>query len=383
MHRRSVAILAGLMLACSMSGAGSAATPVASPAAPCDPGESAKLVPVAGHAYHSAYFSWTGNETGYSSDSIDSFEQMTGKPVSAVVFSNHWGRNGNLSIRFPANLVQTIWANGSLPDLRMMPWTRNDYSGRPDPLISMQRIVNGRYDDALRTWFRNARDLGIPFMAEFGVEVNGEWFPWNGKYNGGGRTDGYGNKSYPDGPERFRDAYRHIVNLSRSVGADDITWSFHVDAGSWPRTWWNKPKYYYPGNAFVDWLAVSNYGEQVPGEEDWFPFTDKLGDPADARSSYRQIDALAPDKPFALIEFGVTEDPPNDKAKWISDAYDAVTPPGNAYDFQMVSYWSEKWENGDGSISDLRVNSSTAALAAYKAGVADAYFASTPQFACA
>jgi hypothetical protein len=378
-------LLAGILLAAACASPGPAAVAAQdaaphAPSPPCGAGDATTLVAPAGHAYHFAYFSAQGDEDDYTPALIDSFESMTGKPLAGIVFSNHWGRGGNVNIRFPSSLAQVIWNNGSVPNVRMMPWSKLWVNGQ-DPSITMQKVLRGAYDAELRQWFRDARDSGIPMVVEFGVEVNGRWFPWNGKWNGGGNTR-WGKNRWPDGPERFRKAYRHVVAISRAVGADDLTWSFHVDAGSWPRTWWNKPKWYYPGDGYVDWVAVSNYGEQRPSENDWFPFTEKLGDPSDARSSYRQIVSLAPGKPLALIEFGVTEDPPHDKAGWITDAYNAITPPGNDYNFDLASYWSERWENGDKSISDLRVNSSAASLAAYTAAIADPFFVSTPQFAC-
>jgi hypothetical protein len=144
---------------------------------------------------------------------------------------------------------------------------------------------------------------------------------------------------------------------------------------------------YYPGRRYVDWLEVSDYGEQKPSGDPsrWFSFSQKLGDPSDPHSSNPEIRAIAPDKPIALIEFGVAEDPgAGDKGAWIGDAFDRVTPgsPGFTYSFDLVSYWSERWRNGNGSISDLRVNSSPGALAAHRTGVADEHFVSTAEFHC-
>ena len=94
--------------------------------------------------------------------------------------------------------------------------------------------------------------------------------------------------------------------------------------------------------------------------------------------------SIAPEKPPALVEFGVTEDPKaGDKAEWYAEAYDVVTPPDDAYDFELVSVWSERWNNGGGVISDLRVNSSPSAREAYRAGIADPALFSSPSFACA
>src|SRR5436853_5462140 len=229
--------------------------------------------PESGHVYHSAYFSPTPNEITVTDQSIEDFNALAQKDVAAVVFSDPWGRNGHTRIRFPGGKVSTIWNHGAIPVVRMMPWTKL-WVTQNQP-VTMQKVIDGRYDGQLLRWFRRAEALGIPMLVEFGVEVNGDWFPWNGRWNGGGRSDGYGNPREADGPERFRDAYRHLVELSRRTGAERIiTWGFHVDADGWPRTSWNTPASYYPGRRYVDWLEVSDYGEQKPSENPshWFPF---------------------------------------------------------------------------------------------------------------
>src|SRR5207253_7454061 len=148
-------------------------------------------------------------------------------------------------IRFPCKAVLTIWnyrkQHRIVPFIRMMPrstWKKN----APDPVYKMQSIIDGKFDTSLREWARAARDLNfdedldnrIPLMVEFGAEVNGDWFPWNGKHNGGSSAKKYGDPKLADGPERYRDAYRHIIDLFRAEGVDNITWVFHVDSQASP-----------------------------------------------------------------------------------------------------------------------------------------------------
>lgn len=352
----------------------------------CGPDERIVLAPIADHAYHTAYFSASGRETAYTDEAIDAWREMTGRRVAGIYLSDHWGDpEGNVRITFPEAKVRMFWRHGAVPMVRMMPWSKLWVRGA-DPKISMQAVARGRFDEELRRWFLDARDTGIPLLLEFGVEVNGDWFPWNGRWNGGGTTDRYGSPEWPDGPERFRDAYRHLVELSQTTGAARlITWNFHVNDTSWPRRWWNKPRWYYPGDAYVDWISVSSYGEQVPTGKPshWTMFGEGLGDPSDRSSSYSRIRRLDPLAPFALIEFGVTEDPAaGDKAEWIADAYSKLVPPTAVYQASLVSYWSERWRNGNGKVSDLRVDSSPETLAAYRAAIADPFLVTRPRFAC-
>ncbi len=96
----------------------------------------------------------------------------------------------------------------------------------PDPNYTMQKIINGDFDTELTQWAIDAANTNIPLLVEFGAEVNGNWFPWNGQYNGAGETTGYGDTNLPDGPERFRDAYRHIIDICNTNGANNITCFF-------------------------------------------------------------------------------------------------------------------------------------------------------------
>jgi hypothetical protein len=385
-----LALLALLALVCSLAPSATGAVERSSRsgvsrrgALPCDPGEAAALAaPPAGTAYHTAYFSPTPDEVTVNEGTITDFETLTGTQLAGVYFSDHWGRGGKVTIDFPAQKVETIWSFGAIPMVRMMPWMLWHVKDNP---ITLRKLLAGTFDRKLKDWFRDARDTRIPLLLDFGVEMNGRWFPWNGLWNGGGRRDAYGSRRYPDGPERFRDAYRKLVRMSRDLGANNLTWNFHVDANSWPDVWWNRSEWYYPGDAFVDWITLSSYGEQVPTgrPRDWNAFRDNLGDPDDPQSDYAQIRDIAPQKPFGVIEFGVTEDPDaGDKAAWIADAYADMTPPGARYGAELISYWSEKWRNGDGSVSDLRVDSSPAALQAYRDAIADASLRSTPAFDC-
>jgi len=136
-------------------------------------------------------------------------------------------------------------------------------------------------------------------LVEFGAEVNGDWFPWNGKYNGAGETAFYGDPNLYDGAERFKDAYKHIINICNNNGATNITWFFHVNAYSDPDLDWNQIKNYYPGDNYIDWLGVSVYGPQE-SDEDYQEFSDILND------VYPILTNLS-NKPIAILEFAITE----------------------------------------------------------------------------
>ena len=253
-----------------------------------------KLVEPTSGIYHSAYPDFGGTEDMVTAERISGFETLVNKKIVWAYFSNNWYDN----IHFPTAEVHVIHTTGKLPFIRMMPRTNFDEGG-PDPNYTMQKIIDGDYDAELTQWAIDAKNTNISLLVEFGTEVNGDWFPWNGKYNGANEKTNYGDASLYDGAERFRDAYRHIIDICNTNGANNITWFFHVDAYSKPDVDWNRIENYYPGDHYIDWLGVSIYGPQE-SDEDYQEFSEILND------IYPKLTALS-DKPIAILEFAITE----------------------------------------------------------------------------
>jgi len=253
-----------------------------------------KLIEPISGIYHSAYPNFGGTEDIVTTERINDFETLVNKDIVWAYFSNNWYNN----IQFPTTEVNTINSTGKIPFIRIMPRTNFDVGG-PDPNYTMQKIIDGDYDTELTQWAIDASNVNSPLLVEFGTEVNGNWFPWNGQYNGAGETAEYGEPNLPDGAERFRDAYRHIIDICNANGANNITWFFHVDAYNEPDVSWNKIENYYPGDNYIDWLGVSIYGPQE-SNEDYQEFSEILND------IYPTLTNLS-NKPIAILEFAITE----------------------------------------------------------------------------
>jgi len=257
-------------------------------------------LPPQGSLYHGVFpGSTSGREDDITRDCLREYEQLTGKGLAWVYFSHDWSRGRD----FPIATATLIRNAGSIPFIRLM--MRSDTRHwRAESTYTLRRIISGAFDEDLHAWFRVARKFGSPLMVEYGTEVNGQWFSWNGSWNGGGITDGYGDNNEADGPELFRDAYRHIISLSREERAENILWVFHVNCGDAPAETWNRLEAYYPGDNWIDWLGVSVYGAQKPTEAAWPLFEDLMG------TVYPRLVAMAPGKPVVLCEFGATRGNP-------------------------------------------------------------------------
>ncbi len=124
------------------------------------------------------------------------------------------------------------------------------------------------------------------------------------------------------------------------------------------------PPVYYPGDAYVDWIASDGYS--------WYPVTG-------AWRTWTQIFqpfydwAVTMNKPIMIAENGVLEDPAvaGRKAAWIADSQSVLK---NVYPLiQAVLYFDTVGNSGPAPI-DWRVSSSQGAYEAYRTMALDPYF---------
>lgn len=341
----------------------------AEPVAVKEEGPQQLLMPKEG-AYSGAYVDFGEGESHVTYDALTGFERMTGKHLAVVAFGNFWGDQ-----EFPAKTMAMIAGYGAIPLLFWSPWDKPYEERRGPDRFNLPDILAGKWDGFIDQWAEAARLYGKPMLVAWGIEMNGSWFPWSGHYYGGGTVIGYDQDGQPlyQGPELVKQAYRYVVDRVRARKADNILWGFHVNHFAVPYEPWNtNMANYYPGAGYVDWLGLSVYGK-MHKSNDWSYFYDVMD------NGYKEICQLDPDKPVIVAEWGVGEFPADDKGKFISRAFADMQEKYRRV--KAAVYWHERWENKDGSFSNLRVNSSPEALAAYRAGIADPYWIDRPLFA--
>jgi hypothetical protein len=252
------------------------------------------IAPSANGCYIGCYPGWGVYEDAVTTQGLEDFEELVGKSVAYSPFSAYWGRN--VASRVP---LDTIDAYGAIAELRLMPWG-DPYEPGPQPAYALERILAGDFDEYLSRWADAVRAFGKPMFATFGVEMNGDWFPWSGVYNGAETTTGYSDPNKPDGPERYVDTFHHIVDLFRERGVTNVTWVWQVNNESFPDEEWNRAFAYYPGDDYVDWVGVSAYGA-LTNDDEWRAFDDVFG------SVYDDLTVSYPGKPLMLAEWGCME----------------------------------------------------------------------------
>jgi hypothetical protein len=317
-------------------------------------GASASILatPPAGSLYHGVYpGGTTGEEDDITPTSTDQYEATVGHKVAWVYFSDNWYKSST----FPAATVAWIAARGSVPYIRLMLRSNID-PGSVETSFTLDRIIKGDFDPQLSAWAKDAARFGKPVMAEYGTEVNGDWSPWNGSYNGAGTTTGFGDPTKPDGPERFVAAYRHIIDVMRQQKAYNVSWVYHVDAISSPDVAWNSMAAYYPGDGYIDWLALSAYGAQDSSDDQGQSFRELVD------AGYPVLAKVSPAKPIIIAEMGT--DVRNTVMSPVTWSKAALTDLFAKRWPRIVgfSWWDERWANDEDPAddTDMRIQDSPA-----------------------
>ncbi|MFL6589930.1 MAG: glycoside hydrolase family 26 protein [Chthoniobacterales bacterium] len=255
------------------------------------------------------------------------FEEALATKTAWVFFSNNWFE----SKKFPRETCEWIRTLGKVPYVRLM--LRSDVEqDRPEKLFTLESILAGKFDEDLKAWAREAVQFASPILIEWGTEPNGKWFSWNGKWNGGAT----------EGPARYVAAYRHIVDLVRAEGADNLQWVWHVNWFDQPEAKWNRFENYYPGDSYCDWMALSAYGPLTPRAVDGTEsFRFKM------TTAYPRLTKLAPGKPIIIAEFGCDINHRKvDAAEWARNALEDLFS-GRWPAVIGFCWWNESWENDD------------------------------------
>ncbi len=330
--------------------------------------EKTKLLPPSDNKiYFAAFPDFGGSEDQVTSQKIRDFETIVDKKIVWACFSQNWF-NG---IKYPKEHIHAINDTKTIPYVRLMPRS-NETQGVAEAYFSLQKIIDGVFDTELTQWAKDAKEDNISLLIDFAVEANGNWFAYSGVFNGADKTDGYGNPTYPDGPERYRDAYRHIIDIFRQEEVNHITWFYHFNYSSFPNEEWNQPKYYYPGDNYIDWVGFSLYGAQTLDEEwEGLEFSTQL---EDYINSYKELNST---KPVALLEFGVTDHHQDgNKSVWLKDAFQTIL--DNPYiKFSAINPWHENWENEDGTMTTIRLDSSSEVQKTFSALIKNERFISS------
>ena len=159
---------------------------------------------------------------------IAAFAQAAGRQPNLIGYYSGWAQP------FATSFAELVHRHGLIPFVQIDP-----------TYASVSAIAAGDYDGYLSLYADKVRDFGHPVIIGFGHEMNAP--AASTKYSWG-----YGQTPAPT----FVAAWRHIVSLFRSEGADNVTWLWTIQAdqpGTGPiASWW-------PGARYVTWVGIDGY----------------------------------------------------------------------------------------------------------------------------
>ncbi len=246
---------------------------------------------------------------------VDQFAQAVGWQPNIVMYFSSWGEP------FSIPFAQTALQHGAtlLVDL--------------DPTsASCAAIAAGRQDAFLQSYARSVKAFGSPVIISFGHEMNGTWYPW-----------GWTNTP----PAAFVQAWRHVVDVFRQAGADNVTWLWTINAVS---SYEGPITDYWPGASYVTWVGVDAYYYD-PGDD----FSGVFGS---SLAAIRQVTS----KPILIAETAIGQ--VTGQAAAIPGLFAGVSRAG------LIGFvWYDQAQDDGIYHQDWQLEGHPQAIAAFRAGV--------------
>jgi mannan endo-1,4-beta-mannosidase len=288
----------------------------------------------------------------FSNPPMDWFESDAGKKQSIIHWGQPWQRNGAME-NFQTEAYEIVRLRGSIPMVNWNSWYL--HMAVDDPNYKLSKIYNGTYDAYITKWAQDAKAWGHPFFIRFDHEMNGWWYTWSEQRNG-------------NQPGDYVKAWRHVVDIFRSVGATNATWVWCVNIASDATT---PMADLYPGDSYVDWLGMDGYNKATDTAS-WLSSNQIFGmHPWSKHNTYQELVNLAPSKPIMIAETSTTTSGGNAGA-WITDLLLTQLPKN----FPQVK--ALVWFNSNDGIStfNYKIESTPAQQAAFRQGIGSSYYAS-------
>ena len=229
---------------------------------------------------------------------IDAYAKLTGAMPRIVMWYQAWESNSGV---FQPKAANTVRSRGAMPLISWEPWR----SRTTDPEWALSTIISGAHDPYIRQWTKAVAAWGHPIYVRLMYEMNGYWTAWSPGVNGN-TTD------------QFVRAWRHIVNIARAQGADNIRWVWAPNINS------DNPKLssyasVFPGDDYVDWVGLDGFNWGTSRlTTSWRDVVTTF------KRSVTEARTLTA-KPVMIAEVGSSE-LGGDKAAWIADFPDRDRP---------------------------------------------------------
>ncbi len=278
---------------------------------------------------------WLGDQP--TDDGIKAFNKLQDRDLDIVHMFMDWSTNFDSD--FVRRRTNAVYANNAILLLTWESWEYNTV-----------QIMNGNADSYIKKMAQDMRSYGKEIWLRPLHEANGDWYPWAIGYESGINTN-----------STYIAAFRRIVDIFRSEGANNVKWIFNVNCNNvGPNTSFTG---IYPGDNYVDYNSIDgyNWGTTQSWGSTWQSFDEIFLAAYNSLKNYN--------KPIFIAEWASAEIGGN-KAQWITDSFNRIN---SSYDKIFAQVWFSHNKE-----TDWRINSSEAALNAYKNAIRKTSVTPTP-----
>lgn len=246
--------------------------------------------------------------------SASSLESLVGKSIDMQAVFTAWTDG------FPSYTKSTVGSQGKT---LVVFWEQYG--------TTLDAIINGSQDSVISQFAAGARSYGSPVILAPFHEMNGNWDPWDGTVDG-------------NTPAKVIAAWKHLHETFGNV--PNVKFAWDVNNESVPNNSNNEIGDYYPGDAYVDYLAVDGFNFGNP----WQTWDQVFS------SALKQLSAVNSSKPIYILSMASAAG--SQKAAWITDGLGTAIKK-----YPQVAGWVWFNENKE---ENWLINSDSAALAAFK-----------------
>jgi mannan endo-1,4-beta-mannosidase len=162
---------------------------------------------------------------------VEEFAQEVGLQPNIVLTYGSWGEP------FSTSFAQAALQHGATVLIDLDPTS-----------ASCASIAAGQQDAFLTSYAQSVKAFGYPVIISFGHEMNGIWYSWGWTHTQ---------------PAVFVRAWRHVVDVFRQTGADNVTWLWTINSVA---SYEGPIADYWPGANYVTWVGFDGY-YYSPGDD--------------------------------------------------------------------------------------------------------------------
>lgn len=163
----------------------------------------------------------------------------------------HWMNetpDGGKCVGEGKSYVELARKNGMVP---VIAWGWINYFDEENS-PSLKDVPTGKFDWYLDDWIKGIKAYKDPIFIRLSHEMDGDWYPY---------SEGYKKNPTRNTAADYVAYWKYVVDRFRKAGVTNVAWVWCVNGDrsggkDWPD--------YYPGDEYVDWLAIDLYSSRNP-----------------------------------------------------------------------------------------------------------------------